>query len=381
MTKATAVAMGPWSMSVRSMRSPASIRACADEAASLSTRRASARAWAKSSEAKKARAFSNSGACIPSPTRLASGMYSRFAGCVKSSGVTGASLAVPGVVARLAVVDWVFWAMWGRKLPEQPRAGKARQSRLVSGPLMLSRRQLLALPLLCAASRAGAFGEQARLQFAQVRHGGRWDPRPDGLARLAWEISKRTSIETTPIVKPMGLADPDLFRYPFAVLSSDGGFPAPADNEVAELRRYLSYGGFLLIDDASGQRGGPFEQSARRLVSRVVAGAQLARIPREHVLYKSFYLLDGPAGRVAVTPDLEGLELGGRIGILYSGNDLIGALARDSLGSWEFEVTPGGELQREKSIRLGVNLAMYALCLDYKEDQVHIPFIMKRRRI
>jgi hypothetical protein len=28
-----------------------------------------------------------------------------------------------------------------------------------------------------------------------------------------------------------------------------------------------------------------------------------------------------------------------------------------------------------------VNLAMYALCLDYKEDQVHIPFIMKRRRI
>jgi hypothetical protein len=24
---------------------------------------------------------------------------------------------------------------------------------------------------------------------------------------------------------------------------------------------------------------------------------------------------------------------------------------------------------------------MYALCLDYKEDQVHIPFIMKRRRI
>lgn len=246
---------------------------------------------------------------------------------------------------------------------------------------MLSRRQLLALPLLAAAGRALAFGDEARLQFAQVRHGGHWDPRPDGLSRLAWEISKRTSIESTPVVKPMGLADPDLFRFPFAVLSADGGFPAPAENEVAELRRYLSYGGFLLIDDASGTRGGPFEQSARLLVSRVVAGAQLARIPREHVLYKSFYLLDGPAGRVASTPDLEGLELGGRIGVLYSGNDLIGALARDSLGSWEFEVTPGGELQREKSVRLGVNIAMYALCLDYKEDQVHIPFIMKRRRI
>ena len=246
---------------------------------------------------------------------------------------------------------------------------------------MISRRKLLAWPVLAAAGRALAFGDEARLVFAQVRHAGRWDPRPDGLSRLSWEIARRTSIETAPVVKAIGLADPELFRYPFAVVSSDQAFPAPAENEIAQLRRYLSYGGFLFIDDASGARGGPFEQSARQLVSLTVPGAQLQRVPREHVLYKSFYLLDGPAGRVASTPDLEGLELGGRLAVLYSGNDLVGAFARDSLGTWEFEVTPGGELQREKSIRLGVNIAMYALCLDYKEDQVHIPFIMKRRRI
>jgi hypothetical protein len=246
---------------------------------------------------------------------------------------------------------------------------------------MLWRRHLLAFPLLLAARRALAFGDAARLVFAQVRHGGRWDPRPDGLSRLSWEIAKRTSIETAPVVKPLGLADPELFRYPLAVLSSDQGFPEPADNEIAELRRYLSYGGLLFVDDASAVRGGAFERSARQLVGRIVAGAQLVKVPREHVLYKSFYLLDGPAGRLASTPDLEALELGGRLAVLYSGNDLIGAFARDSLGTWEFEVTPGGELQREKSIRLGVNIAMYALCLDYKEDQVHIPFIMKRRRI
>jgi len=118
----------------------------------------------------------------------------------------------------------------------------------------------------------------------------------DGLARLAWEISKRTSIETTPAVKSIALADPELFRYPFAVLSSDQAVPPPADNEVAELRRYLSYGGFLLLDDASATRGGGFEQSARQIVSRIVPGAQLGRVPRDHVLYKSFYLLDGPSG-------------------------------------------------------------------------------------
>ena len=246
---------------------------------------------------------------------------------------------------------------------------------------MPTRRTLLAFSLLLAARRALAFGDAARLAFAQVRHGGRWDPRPDGLGRLAWEIAKRTSIETSPVVTPIGAADPDLFRHPFAVLSSDAAVPPPAESEIAALRRYLSYGGFLFVDDASATRGGAFEQSARQIVSRVVPGGTLQKIPRDHVLYKSFYLLDGPAGRAAATPDLEGVELGGRIAILYSGNDLVGALARDSLGSWEYEVSPGGEGQREKSVRLGVNVAMYALCLDYKEDQVHIPFIMKRRRI
>ena len=40
----------------------------------------------------------------------------------------------------------------------------------------------------------------------------------------------------------------------------------------------------------------------------------------------------------------------------------------------------GGEAQRERAIRFGVNLMMYALCTDYKADQVHIPFLLKRRR-
>src|SRR3954466_574341 len=108
---------------------------------------------------------------------------------------------------------------------------------------MVSRRTLLALPLLLAARRAFAFGEQARFTFAQVRHGGRWDPRPDGLSRLSWEISKRTSIETSPAVKALGLADPDLFRYPFVVLSSDQAMPAPADTARGAPRPRRQRGG------------------------------------------------------------------------------------------------------------------------------------------
>ena len=64
---------------------------------------------------------------------------------------------------------------------------------------------------------------------------------------------------------------------------------------------------------------------------------------------------------------------------MYSRHDLGGAWARDNLGNYLHPTVPGGNTQREMAYRLGVNLVMYALCLDYKDDQVHSPFIMRRR--
>ena len=61
-------------------------------------------------------------------------------------------------------------------------------------------------------------------------------------------------------------------------------------------------------------------------------------------------------------------------------NDVLGAYERDRLGNWVYTCEPGGERQRELAIRFGINLMMYATCLDYKADQVHIPFILKKRR-
>ncbi len=242
---------------------------------------------------------------------------------------------------------------------------------------------MLSLPALLT-SRGGnafAFGDATRLVFAHIRHAGRWDPHPGALHRLAWEIDKRTSIDVSLEPRPMGLADPDLFRVPFCVLTSDDALPPFADAELANLRRLLSYGGLLLIDNARGQPGGPFDLSVRRELARLFPSAPLARVPREHVLYKSFYLLEGPVGRVNTSPDLEAIALSGRLAVIYSMNDLLGAMAKDALGNWELDVVPGGEAQREQAFRFGINLAMYALCLDYKDDQVHLPFILKRRRI
>jgi hypothetical protein len=242
----------------------------------------------------------------------------------------------------------------------------------------LLRQILLAIPGLILSRRALAFGDTSKLVFAQLRHGGRWDPRPHALRRLAFEIMDRTSIEAAPQTHPLDADDPQIFHYPFLYLACEGALPAFSERQVTTLRRHLSYGGFLLVDAADGSEA--FDRSLRQELERVFPASPMQRIPQAHVLYKTFYLIDHAGGRQIVAPYLEGTTIQGRLAVVYSRNDLGGAWARDDRGDWEYEVVPGGENQRETAFRLGVNLAMYATCLDYKDDQVHLPFILKRRR-
>jgi hypothetical protein len=155
--------------------------------------------------------------------------------------------------------------------------------------------------------------------------------------------------------------------------------PPLGEGERAALRRHLQYGGFLLVDSADGSDGTGFDLTARRELARVLPAAPLQPVARDHVLHKTFYLLDRQGGRVLVKPWMEAQALDGRLAVVYSQNDLGGAWARSEYGDWEFPCTPGGEPQRETALRIGVNVAMYALCTDYKDDAVHLPFIMRRR--
>ncbi|HET6280740.1 MAG TPA: DUF4159 domain-containing protein [Polyangia bacterium] len=227
---------------------------------------------------------------------------------------------------------------------------------------------------------ARAIGDRSLFRFARLVLPGLPDPRPTALRRLAWELVRRTSLVTASDPAELRPADPLLFRHPFVVLSGDRPFALPPESEIARLRRHITYGGFLLIDSAEGRAGGGFDESVRRLLAQVLPGELPARIPGEHVLWKSFYVLHGAPGRIAAAPYVEGVERDRRLAVVYTQNDLGGALARDGYGRWEHEVIPGGENQREEAFRFGVNLVMYALCLDYKAEQAHIDYILRTRR-
>ncbi|MBZ0235942.1 MAG: DUF4159 domain-containing protein [Deltaproteobacteria bacterium] len=236
--------------------------------------------------------------------------------------------------------------------------------------------------VLPRARRAGAIGPGAKFRFGQLVLGKDQPPRPNALRRMVWELDKRTSIDVdleSPIVT---LDSARLHETPLLYLAGDREFSLPPPAGVETLRRFLTFGGFLLIDSAEGSTDGAFDKSVRALVDaiypRPAPGLEL--VPADHVVYKSFYLLERPLGRLALSPVMEGVTRSGRLVVAYVQNDLGGAWARDNLGNYELACQPGGERQRELAFRMGVNLVMYALCLDYKTDQVHVPFIMRRRR-
>jgi len=246
-----------------------------------------------------------------------------------------------------------------------------------------SRRSFLkataALPLL-ASARARAFGDSARFIPAVGQHGGRWDARLSGLRRLVWELQRRTSVEVMPDARPFPLNSQKLFEYPFLYIGGDGDMPPWREDEVENLKRYLTFGGFILGDANDGSDGGGFDASFRREIARVLPQAPLTAVPAQHVIFKSYFLLDSAPGRYLHKSQLESCNLGRRAAVVYSQNDLAGAWARDEGGGYQYEVSPGGEAQRELAFRLGINLCMYALCLDYKDDAVHLPSIMQKRR-
>jgi hypothetical protein len=215
--------------------------------------------------------------------------------------------------------------------------------------------------------------------FAQVKYrGGDWNPHPLAVTPLMEELMLRTSVDAATIRHEVNLSDRDLFNYPFLYLTGKYEFEPFTPEEIENLRRFLSYGGFLLVDDALGQAGYGFDKALRREMQRVFPGNDFKRLPTGHAALRSYYLLRRVGGVRIANPNLEGITLGSSTPVIYCQNNLSGAWERDQLGKWTNVCTPGGEEQRRDAFHLGINLILYAMTENYKEDLIHVPFIRKR---
>lgn len=190
----------------------------------------------------------------------------------------------------------------------------------------------------------------ARLQY---EGGGDWYANPSSLPNLLSAIRERTGIpvaRTEVNVRPL---DPALFDHPYLYMTGHGDVRfQPA--ERAALRRYLLAGGFLHADDNYG-----LDESFRREMAEIFPDAELAEIPSDHPIFRTFYEL--PEGLPKIhehdgkPPQAFGIFSGGRMVVFYSYESDLG-------DGWEDEgVHEDPPEIREQAIRMGVNLFLYAL--------------------
>ena len=124
-----------------------------------------------------------------------------------------------------------------------------------------------------------------------------------GLAGLTLALQNRTAFEPGEPVA-IDLAKDELAFFPLLYLPLVGGGEAPAQAAVRKLDTFMKNGGTIVFDtrDAMSARPGgapsPESQALRRLLATLDV-PELEPVPRDHVLTKTFYLLDRFAGRYA----------------------------------------------------------------------------------
>jgi hypothetical protein len=219
-----------------------------------------------------------------------------------------------------------------------------------------------------------------------------------GLKGLSDTLFARTSIEPADPIA-VNLETDELVFFPFLYWPVTADQPQPSQAAYARLNAYLRTGGMILFDtrdaDVAGFGGG--SPNGRKLQQLAVPLdiPPLEPLPGDHVLTRTFYLLQDFPGRFAsrdiwveaAPPDAEQVEgmpfrnLNDNVTpVVIGGNDWAAAWAVDGNGNRMFPIGRGyaGERQREIALRFGVNLIMHVLTGNYKSDQVHVPALLDR---
>jgi hypothetical protein len=218
-----------------------------------------------------------------------------------------------------------------------------------------------------------------------------------GLRGLGQRLYERTTVEPD-LPLAVNLETDELLFFPFLYWPITMDQPSPSAAAYSKLNRYLRTGGMILFDTRDGDIAGAGQTPQARKLQLLAAPLDippLEILPEDHVLTRSFYLLQDFPGRYtrrelwveAAPPDAEQAEgmpfrnlNDGVTPVVIGANDWAAAWALNENGSAMFPIGRGytGERQREIATRFGINLIMHVLTGNYKSDQVHVPALLER---
>ena len=216
--------------------------------------------------------------------------------------------------------------------------------------------------MLAGPQRALAAATGYDFWFTRLRYdSGDWDVDQRMPSNLITSLIDYTTLRVDPKEHVIALSDPKMLTAPFCYLAGH----KLVEFSAAERRNFETYvrnGGFVLVDDCNHDIDGLFAKSFEAQMAKIFGPKALKTLPKTHPIYRSFFTFDdGPPntglelngwGDDLVHDYLKGIEINGRLGILYSNKDY-GC-------EWDYDWR-NKRFLAEDNTKFAVNIVMYAL--------------------
>ena len=200
-----------------------------------------------------------------------------------------------------------------------------------------------------------------KFAMAQVVYNGEWKTRHKGLSMLLNSFNKRTDIPVRFGLQELRLTDPKIYNSPVLYITGHEDFSL-TDQESANLREYIKKGGMLIAEACCGRRG--FDAAFRKEMRSIIPDQSLAQlsgnenifsIPNKLAALGVTPALAAQLGNMSsASPKLEGIEMNGHWGVIYSPYGMC--------GGWEMSANPYGlNYNDQSSVALGENILMYSI--------------------
>ena len=194
-------------------------------------------------------------------------------------------------------------------------------------------------------------GFAQEVAVAKYSGGGDWYANPTSLPNLVKFCNQNINTTLNTKIATVEVGSSEIFNYPFVHMTGHGNVVFSA-NDVINLQKYLTSGGFLHIDDNYGM-----DEFIRKEIKKIFPDNPLTEIPANHVLFQEPYAF--PSGLPKIhehdnkKPQAFGVFIDGRIVLLYTYECDLG-------DGWEdAEVHNNPKEVREKALKMGANILNY----------------------
>ena len=165
-------------------------------------------------------------------------------------------------------------------------------------------------------------------------------------------VQQKTSIATERRFKAVKLADDELFKIPFVIMTGEADFNLPT-KERDNLKKYLQNGGFLLAPASCSNEA--WGKSFEREIKSIFGNDCLKDIPLDHEIFRTvFTIKELKLSHNGPTPMLKGITHNGKIVVVYTADGL-----NDSSHAENCCCCGGNEIQN--ALEINANILAYAL--------------------